>query len=191
MNSSAPDPQPADEAAKLSPDPPPAASGAFAGAASGAAVGAATGAVAGGPLGAAVGAAVGALAGGLAGGMIDRKKEDTFWRERFATLSYAEPGQTFEQYQPAFHAGYEMYERDPRGKKSAAEWERELRELYEGDEAARRLHWERTIEAARDAYRHLQRERSQPLSPENRPGTPAAEDAERQITAERHGQAPD
>lgn len=161
MNASPADPRFADEASKPSPDAPPAASG-----------------------------AASALAGGLAGGMIDRKKQDTFWRERFATLPYAEPGQTFEQYEPAFHAGYEMYERDPRGEKSDAEWERELRELYETDETALALKWERTIEAARAAYRDLRRARTQPLSPENKPGTPAP-DAERQIVAERLGQGPD
>ena len=183
MNSSSADPRPADEATKLPPGAPPAASGA--------AVGAATGAVAGGPFGAAVGAAAGAIAGGLAGGMIDRKKQDTFWRERFATLPYAEPGQTFEQYEPAFHAGYEMYERDPRGEKSDAEWERELRELYESDEAALALKWERTIEAARDAFRHLRVERNQPPSSESKPGTLTPDAAERQVEAERLGQAPD
>lgn len=123
--------------------------------------------------------------------MIDRDKADAYWRERFRTLPYAEPGQTFEEYRAAFHAGYQMYERDPRGEKSAAEWERELRELYDSDEAALRLKWERTIEAARDAYRHLQGGKNQPLSPENKPGTPGAGAAERQITAEREGQAPD
>lgn len=191
MNSSSSDPRPADEAAKPPPAAPPAASGAVSGAAGGAAVGAATGAVAGGPLGAAVGAAAGAIAGGLAGGMIDRKKQDTFWRERFATLPYAEPGLTFEQYEPAFHAGYEMYERDPHEEKSDAEWERELRELYESDEAALTLKWERTIEAARDAFRHLRSAKDQPLSPEYKPGTPSSEAAEKQKDAERLGQAPD
>ncbi len=191
MNTSSTDPRPADAAAKMPPEPPPASGGAVTGVASGAVVGAATGALAGGPLGAAVGAAVGAITGGLAGGMIDRKKQDTFWRERFATLPYAEPGQTFEQYEPAFHAGYAMYERDPRGEKSDAEWERELRELYESDEAADALKWERTIEAARDAYRHLRSAKDQPLSPENQPRAPAPDAAKRQIEAERLGQAPD
>jgi hypothetical protein len=191
MNSSPADPRPTDAAAKLPPEPPPTGSGAVTGAASGAAVGAASGAVVGGPLGAAVGAAAGAIAGGLAGGMIDRKKQDTFWRERFAKLPYAEPGHTFEQYERAFHAGYEMYERDPRGEKSDAEWERELRELYESDEAALALKWERTIEAARDAYRHLRSAKDQPLSTENQPRKPAPAAAASQITAERLGQAPD
>ena len=191
MNSTSTESRPADETTSPSHDAAPAADGAVTGVASGAVVGAATGAVVGGPLGAVVGATVGAIAGGLAGGMIDRKKQDTFWRERFATLPYAEPGQTFEQYEPAFHAGYEMYERDPHGEKSDAEWERELRELYEGDEATLALKWERTIEASRDAYRHLRSAGSQPLSLEGNPGAPTPDTAERQIEAERLGQAPD
>lgn len=162
--------------------------GALAGAAGGAAAGAAAGAIVGGPLGAAVGAAVGGIAGGVTGGMIDRPKQDAFWEERFPELPYAEAGRTFEDYKPAFHAGYEMYERDPRGEKPTVEWERELREVYASSESGRRLQWERTIEAARDAYLHLQSESGQSASAER---APAEDTAARRLAAEREGEVPD
>jgi hypothetical protein len=66
------------------------------------------GAVAG-PIGAAIGAAAGAVAGGYAGKgigeLIDPTIEDTWLRENFHSRHYAEHGDTFEDFHPAYRYG--------------------------------------------------------------------------------------
>jgi hypothetical protein len=74
----------------------------------GAASGLAAGAVAG-PVAAAVGAAAGALAGGYAGKgvgeMIDPTTEDNWLRDQFPSRPYAQCGERFEDFCPAFRYG--------------------------------------------------------------------------------------
>ena len=84
------------------------------GAAGGGATGAAIGATVGGPVGAVVGAAVGAVVGGMTGKgvaeAIDPTAEDAYWRGEHSRQPFAS-GSRFEDYQPAYRAGYEGYGR--------------------------------------------------------------------------------
>ena len=139
------------------------------GAASGGVAGAAIG-TAGGPIGTAVGAVIGAIAGGLAGKgvaeMIDPTAEDAYWRARHAQQPYA-GGSAYEDYAPAYRAGYTGY----RAGKSFADREADLRMEYEGGpqkaeaEAAQAgtgldaapLRWDQAREAARAAYERVER----------------------------------
>ena len=85
-------------------------------------VGAATGVMAGtaiavgtlaGPVGILAGAAVGALAGGLVGQgvaqMVNPVDEDAFWRENYVRSPEYIQGYTYDDYAPAYRAGYEGY----------------------------------------------------------------------------------
>ena len=80
------------------------------GAAAGGAAGAAVGSVAG-PVGTLVGAAVGAVAGGLAGKgvaeMVDPTVEDAYWRSTHTTQPYYSSDQSYDDFAPAYRAGYE------------------------------------------------------------------------------------
>jgi uncharacterized protein YcfJ len=81
------------------------------GAAAGGATGAAIGTAVAGPAGTLVGAAVGAIAGGLAGKgvaeMVDPTVEDTYWRDNHAKQPYYSRDYTYDDYAPAYRAGYE------------------------------------------------------------------------------------
>lgn len=100
------------------------------GAVTGGAAGAAIGTPAG-PIGTAVGAVAGAIVGGLAGKgvaeMIDPTAEDAYWRQRHAKEPYA-VGRHFEEYAPAYRAGYMGF----REGKTFEDREADLRMEYEG-----------------------------------------------------------
>jgi hypothetical protein len=85
------------------------------GAAGAGAVGAATGGVVGGPIGAVVGAAIGSVVGGLAGKgvaeSLDPTAENEYWRANHSSRPYVELGRSYEDYQPAYQAGYEAFSR--------------------------------------------------------------------------------
>ena len=104
-----------------------------AGAGGGAITGAALGAV-GGPVGMVAGAALGALAvsqvsKGLAQ-VVNPVVEDAYWRDHYGDTSAYVDGTSYEDYAPAFRAGYEAYGRAPETAYEAheavllAEWER-------------------------------------------------------------------
>jgi hypothetical protein len=81
------------------------------GAVAGAAAGAAAGTAVGGPVGTLVGGAIGAVAGGLAGKgvaeMIDPTVEDQYWRDNHRNEPYYVEGRQWDDYGPAYRAGYE------------------------------------------------------------------------------------
>lgn len=85
--------------------------GTGAGAVAGGMAGAAAGTAVGGPVGTLVGAAVGAIAGGLAGKgiaeMVDPTVEDAYWREAHAEQPYFSDVNTYDDFAPAYRAGYE------------------------------------------------------------------------------------
>ena len=106
---------PPDPQANLNPDPITEEPGAHPvgtglGAAGGAVTGAAVGTM-GGPVGVAVGTVVGAVVGGLAGKgaaeAVNPTVEDAYWRETYATEPYYSDRYTFEDYAPAYQAGYQ------------------------------------------------------------------------------------
>ena len=119
--------------------------------------GAAAGAVAGtvaGPLGTLVGAAVGAVIGGLAGKgvaeLIDPTVEETYWRGNYSTRPYVAPGDTFDDYGPAYGYGVTAW-RDRPGR-TFEELEAELSTGWADARGTSRLAWDRARVATRDAW---------------------------------------
>jgi hypothetical protein len=129
----------------------------------GAASGVAVGAVAG-PVGAALGAAVGAVAGGYAGKgigeLIDPTTEDNWLRETFASRPYAEKGQAYETYEPAYRYGgaaESQYQGRP-----FEEVEPVIRSGWESHPGNGGMGWEQARGAIKDGYErtvHLRSER--------------------------------
>lgn len=101
------------------------------GAATGGVAGAAIGAFAG-PVGAVIGTAIGAIAGGYTGKgiaeSIDPSEEDAYWREHHANQPHAVEGSTYEEFAPAYRAGYTGFRAD----KPFDVAEEDLRTQYEG-----------------------------------------------------------
>ena len=79
-------------------------------AAGGVAAGAAIGTIAG-PVGTVAGASAGAILGGLAGNAIgvvmDPKAEEAHWQRNYSKEPYYQSGLTFDDYSPAYRAGYQ------------------------------------------------------------------------------------
>jgi hypothetical protein len=127
------------------------------GATGGGAAGAAIGAI-GGPVGAGIGLVVGAVAGGLAGKgvaeKIDPTVEDRYWRENYATRTYAERDVPYEEYQPAYRTGYEGYGRH--SGKTYEEVEADLQRDYERSKGQSRVGWDKARYATRDAWQRVE-----------------------------------
>lgn len=123
------------------------------GAAAGGATGAAVGSVAG-PLGTVAGAAVGAVAGGLAGkGVaegVNPTAEEKYWREQHVNEPYYDKSRTFEDYAPAYRAGYTGRGRHP-GKRFE-DVETDLQSSYTTDRGTSSLDWDKARPAARAAW---------------------------------------
>ena len=127
-------------------------------AAGGMAAGAAAGTVRG-PVGTAAGAAVGAVVGGLAGQAageaIDPTKEDEYWAEQYEHEPYYEQGRSYEDYAPAYRAGYEGRMRYQGRKFDEAEGD--LRKEYEGANSKSSLGWDKARHASRAAWNRIER----------------------------------
>ena len=129
--------------------------------------GAATGAVAGavaGPIGAAVGAAVGAVAGGLAGKSVaesyDPTVETEYWRKEYRQRPYYSEDYSFEDYEPAYRAGFE-----PSVSGSADTWQNAEPEIHASWEKRNRqpkLTWKQAKHAAQDAYNRVHTRSNKP-----------------------------
>ena len=122
------------------------------GAGAGAVAGAAAGA-AGGPVGMATGAAIGALAGGLvghgAGAYVNPAEERVYWQDHYRNESYFDPNYDFDDYHPAYEAGYTLRSRtDARWD----EFENNLGDEWEKIKGQSRLSWEQAKHAARSAW---------------------------------------
>ena len=126
------------------------------GAAGGAAAGAAVGAV-GGPVGMAVGAVVGAVVGGLAGkevaASLDPAEHDAYWRETHAREPYYESGHTYDDYAPAYRAGYESRFAGTDWDMTRAEWARR----WDAEHAEGKLKWEKAEPAVKAAWERANR----------------------------------
>jgi len=82
--------------------------------------------------------------------MLDPAGEEAYWRENYATQPYYESGYTYDDYHPAYRAGWEGRARYEG--RSFQEVEGELRADYERRRGASRLAWDRSREAARAAW---------------------------------------
>jgi phage tail tape-measure protein len=128
--------------------------GVGAGAASAGVAGAALGGAVAGPVGAVVGAAVGAVAGGLGGKAaaeaVNPTVEDDWWRDNFASRSYAKSGESYERYRPAYQYGWQA-----RMMHADADWSEIEPNLRAGWPEARgdsTLEWTDAQHAAKDAW---------------------------------------
>jgi hypothetical protein len=117
--------------------------------------GAATGAVAGlaaGPVGTVIGTIAGGIAGGLAGKAvaenIDPSEETNFWQNEHRNRPYYEDDYVFEDYEPAYRAGWESY--DPAAASEWTEREQLARDRWQSSNPT--MPWEKARPAAQDAY---------------------------------------
>jgi hypothetical protein len=127
--------------------------------------GAATGAVAGlagGLVGTVVGTIVGGIAGGLAGKAVaedlDPTVESAYWRDEHAKRPYFKKQYKYEDYEPAYRAGWEAYDYE-----APANWsdrERFAREKWENEGGQPSMTWEEARQAAEDAYTRVHHRRS-------------------------------
>ena len=122
------------------------------GAAGGALAGAAAGALAG-PVGAVVGLVAGAVAGGLGGKAVaegvNPTAEETYWRENYTKELYYDPSRPWEDYGPAYEAGWSG--RSVRGADFDAA-EPLLASEWESRRGASRLDWTEARPAAKAAW---------------------------------------
>jgi hypothetical protein len=124
--------------------------------AGGAAAGAAVGTVAG-PVGTVIGAVVGAAVGGLGADAIaesaSEARDDSHWRERFASRPYVISGDSYDDYAPA----YELAERSHARLSSSDpdEIEATLAREWPTARGNSKLSWERARLAVRDGWDHL------------------------------------
>ena len=123
----------------------------------GAATGATVGAL-GGPIGVAVGAVVGGIAGAAAGKSVaegvNPTEEEAYWRENHSSQEWADDEYTYDDYAPAYRAGYEGPGRyqtswDRAESKIESEWN-ELK-------ADSRLNWEKAKHATRAGWHRVER----------------------------------
>lgn len=127
------------------------------GAAGGAITGAAVGTV-GGPLGSAVGAVVGAVVGGLAGmgaaEALNPTDEDAFWRDAHARQPYYSDAYTYDDYAPAYRAGYtSRMEGIDNWNDARTAWERR----WDEEHAQGRLRWRDAEPAVQSAWERANR----------------------------------
>lgn len=146
--------------------------GTVAGAALGAAgvntaAGAALGAAAG-PVGAVVGAVAGGILGGLAGKRVAESThplmaqedtywpaEDAYWEKHFRSCPYFRPGESYDDYRPAFRCGWDARVRYPG--RPFEDFENELAGDWEVVRGSSPLSWHRARLAARDAWERAER----------------------------------
>ena len=126
------------------------------GAAGAGTVGAVVGGLIGGPVGAVAGSAIGSVIGGLAGKgaaeAVNPTVEDEYWRTNYAAQPYIEQGRQYEDYQPAYRAGYEGYSQHCESGKSYEEVEQHLQSNYEKTHGKSGLAWDKAKHATRDAW---------------------------------------
>lgn len=127
------------------------------GAAGGAVTGAAAGSLAG-PIGTAVGAVVGAVVGGLAGKgaaeAVNPTAEDAHWRDTYVNEPYYSDAYTYDDYAPAYRAGYQSVI-DGRGDWNTARTD--LQHRWESDRQTSRLNWLDAEPAAKAAWERADR----------------------------------
>jgi len=134
--------------------------GTAAGAASGGAAGAVIGSAAG-PVGSVVGAAVGAVAGGLAGHAageaVNPTVEDTYWRQAHSHEPYYRKDYTYDDYAPAYRAGWEGASRFVPQNRRFDEVGSELQSDYQRIKGKSRLSWEDAKAAVRAGWDRVER----------------------------------
>lgn len=128
----------------------------FSGGLTGAVAGAVVGSMAG-PVGTVVGTAAGTIIGAKTAEdiSIDTSAEEHYWAKNWKSMPYIEEARSYDDYAPAFRAGYslpdEVYQDE---EVTFDEAEENLRRHYEAD-AAKTLRWEAARPAAHDAFNRV------------------------------------
>lgn len=126
------------------------------GATGGAIAGAAAGLV-GGPIGVAVGTVVGAVIGGFAGKeaaeVANPTEHDAYWREAHTGEPYYLSEYTYDEYGPAYRAGYEARFAGTDWDATRAEWARR----WDAEHADGKLKWEKAEPAVKAAWERANR----------------------------------
>jgi hypothetical protein len=122
------------------------------GAATGAAIGAAAG-----PVGAVIGAVVGGLVGAAAGKAgaeaLNPTEEATYWRENHSRQEYSSPEDRYEDYEPAYRAGYEGTSKYSSYEEAESDLERNWDKIR-GDS---QLQWQKAKNAVRAGWHRIER----------------------------------
>ncbi|WPB57279.1 hypothetical protein [Xylophilus sp. GOD-11R] len=130
------------------------------GAGGGAITGAALG-LAGGPVGVAVGTVIGAVVGGLAGKgaaeAVNPTAEDAYWRDAYVGEPYYTDGLGYDDYAPAYRAGYEGWGAGDR-KRDFDAYDAELRDTWDSRRGESKLSWDEARPATRAAWERAQRQ---------------------------------
>ncbi len=128
--------------------------GAVGGATAGAAIGSTVG-----PVGTVIGGAIGAVVGGLAGNSvaetIDPSTEDEYWEEYHSRQHYADDSTSYEDYAPAYRAGYSAYAQRNGGRFD--DIESDLEQSWAKAKGTTRLTWEKAKHASRAAWDRVER----------------------------------
>jgi hypothetical protein len=123
------------------------------GAVAGAAIGS-IGGLAGTALGGVVGAIIGAAAGHAVGEAINPTAEESHWRDAYNREPYFNPNLDFDDYAPAFRAGYMYRSAYPERAWGAAE--ADLKAVWDNNTGTSRLSWHEAREAVLAAWRHAE-----------------------------------
>lgn len=106
---------------------------------------------------AAAGTEIGELVGGKSAqpnsGMqkFDPTEHEAYWRENHLTQNFA-GGKAYEEFHPAYRAGYEGYSQFGHEGKTFEETETKLRERYESEDGSPKLPWTVARPASRAAW---------------------------------------
>jgi hypothetical protein len=105
-------------------------------------------------VGMAAGAAA-AVAGRRTATKVDATAEELYWLENYANEPYYDPSYSFEDYLPAYRAGWEGRARFPN--RSFEEVERDLQVEYSWNRGRSRLLWDHARQAMRAAWNRVDR----------------------------------
>jgi hypothetical protein len=76
--------------------------------------------------------------------------ETTYWRGQYVTRPYYSPEYTFEEYEPAYRAGWEAF--DHSTPVAFSEREKQAQQSWENEGGAQQMTWDEARSAAEDAY---------------------------------------
>jgi hypothetical protein len=89
---------------------------------------------------------------------IDFAQEEAHWRENHASQPFAN-GRSYEDFSPAYRAGFEGYSLHGAGGKTFDETETELRERYESENGSPKLPWTVARDASHAAWHRAARKK--------------------------------
>lgn len=94
------------------------------------------------------------------GGPVDWAAQDSYWQQQYPSRPYYSTERTYENYQPAYRYGSDIYRKNPGVNYDQLD-QAQLRRDWENARGSSTLNWEDANQAARDAYTHLYEHRNQ------------------------------